>query len=623
VGADASRVVTPATLAVALGGVAGSLPASETVAGIAEIATQAEVDAGLDDGRIVSPLKLAPLAGRVTGAETSIATLQGDVTALDGRLDTAEANITNLQAADTALDSRLDTAEASIVTLNSKTNLATEATAGIAEIATTAETNTGTDDSRIITPAKLSAYVASHAPAPPSATESIAGVAEIATQAEANAGMDDVRFITALKLNNRLASPVVSAFNAQTSAGSVYTGARVDIANWTEVSDAAADFNPVTGVFTARYTGKYRFSFSLLHDTTITAGSRWTIWLVKNGTTYAAFSYHASAADFNSIGSTWFIELTASDTVKLQIERASGTGNFVLWAEAAYNWFAGELIGGISGIMGSGGFASQLEANAGTVADKALSPATLCNFTGTIAGPVGIGSVPTVGYLFDVKQAASTFAKIETTTATNDVGLVIKGSRQWNIVGLASGTFEISDITAGLQRLSIDNAGNVGIGGAAIAGITLHIFNATDAMMRAESTSAGYAGLQFQNTGRLYSLRINPSNNIELMDHTAGAARLTIGTAGQIGIGIGPNADPGQFVHTYSNGWNMLLIQSGGSGGASAGVKLNTPYRNWQMFVGSSGELLFTDGSVSAVRAKIDTAGKFWCVGGSANIGAI
>ena len=44
----------------------GAPPASESTAGIAEIATQAETDAGLDDTRIVSPLKLAnsPFAHR-------------------------------------------------------------------------------------------------------------------------------------------------------------------------------------------------------------------------------------------------------------------------------------------------------------------------------------------------------------------------------------------------------------------------------------------------------------------------------------------------------------------------------------------------------------------------------
>lgn len=45
--------------------VTGAPAASETTAGIAEIATQAEVDAGTDDLRIVTPLKLATWSGRI------------------------------------------------------------------------------------------------------------------------------------------------------------------------------------------------------------------------------------------------------------------------------------------------------------------------------------------------------------------------------------------------------------------------------------------------------------------------------------------------------------------------------------------------------------------------------
>lgn len=41
----------------------------------------------------------------------------------------------------------------------SSVGAATETTAGIAEIATQTEVNAGTDDSRIVTPAKLAAYV--------------------------------------------------------------------------------------------------------------------------------------------------------------------------------------------------------------------------------------------------------------------------------------------------------------------------------------------------------------------------------------------------------------------------------------------------------------------------------
>jgi hypothetical protein len=46
--------------------------ASETTAGIAELATQAEVDAGTDDLRIVTPLKLATWSGRLRKVSTSV-----------------------------------------------------------------------------------------------------------------------------------------------------------------------------------------------------------------------------------------------------------------------------------------------------------------------------------------------------------------------------------------------------------------------------------------------------------------------------------------------------------------------------------------------------------------------
>ncbi len=47
-------------------------PASETTAGIAEIATQAETDAGTDDQRFVTPLKLANYSGRAKRYAASI-----------------------------------------------------------------------------------------------------------------------------------------------------------------------------------------------------------------------------------------------------------------------------------------------------------------------------------------------------------------------------------------------------------------------------------------------------------------------------------------------------------------------------------------------------------------------
>lgn len=51
---------------------ASSPAASETTAGIAEIATQAEVDTGTDDARIITPLKLANWSGRLRKVSSSV-----------------------------------------------------------------------------------------------------------------------------------------------------------------------------------------------------------------------------------------------------------------------------------------------------------------------------------------------------------------------------------------------------------------------------------------------------------------------------------------------------------------------------------------------------------------------
>ena len=82
-------------------------------------------------------------------------------------------------------------------------NHATETAAGIIEIATQAETNAGTDDTRAITPLKLSNYVGD---AVRPASETVAGIAKIATQSEVNTGTDDTKIVSPLKLQNKVAS---------------------------------------------------------------------------------------------------------------------------------------------------------------------------------------------------------------------------------------------------------------------------------------------------------------------------------------------------------------------------------------------------------------------------------
>lgn len=115
---DATPLGTPANYIVISNSIGA---ASETVAGIAEIATAAEVNAGLDNTRIVSPAGLNSFDGTA-----NIVTL-GTVT------------VGNVDAIISA---------------------ASEILAGKVQLATQVETDTGTNDTKAITPLKLATYVA-------------------------------------------------------------------------------------------------------------------------------------------------------------------------------------------------------------------------------------------------------------------------------------------------------------------------------------------------------------------------------------------------------------------------------------------------------------------------------
>ncbi|MFQ2077945.1 hypothetical protein ACK33T_13880 [Aeromonas veronii] len=75
----------------------------------------------------------------------------------------------------------------------SSTQYATEATRGIAPVATQAEVNTGSDDTKFVTAKKLFAWVKQ-------ASETVLGMMKVATQAQTDAGMADDVAITPKKL---------------------------------------------------------------------------------------------------------------------------------------------------------------------------------------------------------------------------------------------------------------------------------------------------------------------------------------------------------------------------------------------------------------------------------------
>lgn len=125
-------------------GNSGSPPAaSETVSGIAELATQTETNTGTDDLRIVTPLKFQTrLAAYAQPLDSDLTSIAAVATTAYGRAFLALADQTAFLALHPA---------------------ASETVASIIELATQTETNTGTDDARAVTPLKFQTRMAAYA----------------------------------------------------------------------------------------------------------------------------------------------------------------------------------------------------------------------------------------------------------------------------------------------------------------------------------------------------------------------------------------------------------------------------------------------------------------------------
>lgn len=148
---------------ISFGDVSFSYPyATQENAGIAEIATDAEAQAGTDTNRIITPANLQ----QVTATETrkGVVELATNAEAQAGTDNTRALTPASLQAV-----------------------TATESRNGIVELATTAEAQSGTESSHVLTPAALQTVTA---------TLTRKGIVELATNAEAQTGTDAEKAVT-------------------------------------------------------------------------------------------------------------------------------------------------------------------------------------------------------------------------------------------------------------------------------------------------------------------------------------------------------------------------------------------------------------------------------------------
>ena len=217
---------------ISFGDVSFSYPyASETNAGIAEIATTAEAQAGTDNTRILTPAGLQQVTA--TTERKGVIEIATNAEAQAGSDNTRALTPANLQQV-----------------------TATETRKGIVELATNAEAQAGTDNTRVLTPASLQAVTA---------TESRNGIVELATTAEAQGGTESSHVLTPAALQTVTATQtrkgiVELATNAEAQTGTdaerVLTPASMQAVTATTsrkgIVQLASNSEAITGTNTAK-----------------------------------------------------------------------------------------------------------------------------------------------------------------------------------------------------------------------------------------------------------------------------------------------------------------------------------------------------------------------------------
>ena len=188
---------------ISFGDVSFSYPyASETNAGIAEIATTAEAQAGTDNTRILTPAGLQQVTA--TTERKGVIEIATNAEAQAGSDNTRALTPANLQQVTATTERKgvieiATKAEAQAGSDNTRALTpaslqavtATESRNGIVELATTAEAQGGTESSHVLTPAALQTVTA---------TQTRRGIVELATNAEAQTGTDAERVLTPASL---------------------------------------------------------------------------------------------------------------------------------------------------------------------------------------------------------------------------------------------------------------------------------------------------------------------------------------------------------------------------------------------------------------------------------------
>lgn len=155
---------------------------------------------------------------------------------------------------------------------------------------------------------------------------------------------------------------VTSMFLARRAVGNqtLTNNATTTIVFDTEDTDVGGDYDNTTGIFTARYSGRYVFSASLLVQSNASAGTTYGPYYISKNGSFSAGSAWALSGQFlgETIGShvpastlgffttSVEISLAVNDTVSVRAQQPNNAGGaFTLLQLAQYNIFSGVRTG--------------------------------------------------------------------------------------------------------------------------------------------------------------------------------------------------------------------------------------------------------------------------------------
>ncbi len=197
-GSENSKIMTPLRVFQAIAKVVKQ--ATEKASGWAKIATQAHISAGTDDSTIVTPKKLR--AAQATQAEAEAGTDESKLMT-PVRVFQAIAKVVD-QATENVFGWAKIATQEQVTTGTDDTVIVTPKKLRAAQ-ATQVEAESGTDDTKIMTPVRVFQAIAKVVV---QATENVLGWAKIATQEQVTTGTDDTVIVTPKKLRAAQATQV-------------------------------------------------------------------------------------------------------------------------------------------------------------------------------------------------------------------------------------------------------------------------------------------------------------------------------------------------------------------------------------------------------------------------------